>query len=65
VGGLVGAADIFIDAIIERSKIGALALVEILLAGQLIASVVIGHFECLRLVGVLLLVGEFLLIRRN
>ena len=73
-GGLIGAA-VVLGSIIAGPKIGALALVGILLAGQLIASVLIDHFgwmgfpiqkmNAVRLVGVLLLVGGFLLIRRN
>jgi len=73
-GGLIGAA-VVLGSIIAGPKIGALALVGILLAGQLIASVAIDHFGWLgfpvqkmnvvRLLGVLLLVGGFLLIRRN
>jgi bacterial/archaeal transporter family-2 protein len=73
-GGLIGAA-VVLGSIIAGPKIGALALVGILLAGQLIASVLIDHYGWLgfpiqkmnvvRLIGVLLLVGGFLLIRRN
>ena len=73
-GGLIGAA-VVLGSIIAGPEIGALALVGILLAGQLIASVLIDHYGWLgfpiqkmnsvRLVGVLLLVGGFLLIRRN
>jgi bacterial/archaeal transporter family-2 protein len=66
---------VVLGSIIAGPKIGALALVGILLAGQLIASVLIDHYgwmgfpiqkmNAVRLVGVLLLVGGFLLIRRN
>ena len=73
-GGIIGAA-VVLGSIIAGPKIGALALVGILLVGQLIASVLIDHFGWLgfpiqkmnvvRLVGVLLLVGGFLLIRKN
>ena len=73
-GGLIGAS-VVLGSIIAGPKIGALALVGILLAGQLIASVLIDHFGWLgfptqkmnivRLVGVLLLIGGFYLIRRN
>ncbi len=73
-GGLIGAA-VVLGSIIAGPKIGALALVGILLVGQLIASVLIDHFgwlgfpiqkmNAIRLVGVLLLVGGFFLIRKN
>ena len=73
-GGLIGAA-VVLGSIIAGPKIGALALVGVLLAGQLIASVFIDHFgwlgfpmqkmSGLRLAGILLLVGGFLLIRKN
>jgi transporter family-2 protein len=73
-GGLIGAA-VVLGSIIAGPKIGALALVGILLAGQLIASVLIDHFgwlgfpiqkmNAIRLIGVLLLVSGFFLIRRN
>ena len=73
-GGLIGAA-VVLGSIIAGPEIGALALVGVLLAGQLIASVLIDHYgwlgfpmqkmNAVRLVGVLLLVGGFLLIRRN
>lgn len=73
-GGLIGVA-VVLGSIIAGPKIGALALVGILLSGQLIASVLIDHFGWLgfplqkmnivRLLGILLLVGGFILIRRN
>ena len=73
-GGLIGAT-VVLGSIIAGPKIGALALVGILLAGQLIASVLIDHYgwlgfpiqkmNAVRLVGVLLLVGGFFLIRRT
>ncbi|MZH03578.1 MAG: DMT family transporter [Nitrospinae bacterium] len=73
-GGIIGAA-VVLGSIIAGPKVGALALVGILLAGQLIASVLIDHFgwlgfpvqkmNIIRLVGILLLVGGFILIRRN
>lgn len=73
-GGVIGAA-VVLGSIIAGPKIGALALVGILLVGQLIASVLIDHFgwlgfpiqkmNAVRLVGALLLVGGFFLIRKN
>jgi len=73
-GGIIGAA-VVLGSIIVGPKIGALALVGILLAGQLIASVLIDHFgwlgfpiqkiNVIRLIGILLLVGGLYLIRRN
>ena len=73
-GGLIGAA-VVLGSIIAGPKIGALALVGLLLAGQLIASVLMDHFgwfgfpvqklSGIRLAGILLLVGGFLLIRKN
>lgn len=73
-GGLIGAL-VVLGSILAGPKIGALALVSLLLAGQLIASILIDHFGWLgfsiqkmdvqRLLGVLLLVGGFLLIRKN
>lgn len=73
-GGLIGAA-VVLGSILAGPKIGALALVGLLLAGQLIASVLIDHYGWLgfpiqkmdvyRLLGVIFLVGGFLLIRKN
>lgn len=73
-GGFIGAA-VVLGSILAGPKIGALALVGVLLAGQLIASVLIDHFgwlgfpvqkmNAVRMLGVLLLVGGFFLIRRN
>jgi bacterial/archaeal transporter family-2 protein len=73
-GGLIGAA-VVLGSIIAGPKIGALALVGVLLIGQLFASVLIDHFGWLgfpiekmngiRFVGILLLVAGFLLIRKN
>jgi bacterial/archaeal transporter family-2 protein len=73
-GGMIGAA-VVLGSILAGPKIGALALVSLLLAGQLVVSVLIDHYGWLgfpiqktniqRLVGVLLLVGGFLLVRKN
>ena len=73
-GGLIGALVVF-GSILAGPKIGALALMSLLLAGQLVASLIIDHYGWLgfsvqkidfqRLLGVLLLVGGFMLIRRN
>jgi transporter family-2 protein len=73
-GGMIGAA-VVLGSILAGPKIGALALVSLLLAGQLVASIVIDHYGWLgfpiqkmniqRLLGVLLLVGGFLLVRKN
>jgi len=73
-GGLIGAA-VVLGSILAGPKIGALALVSLLLAGQLVGSILIDHYGWLgfsiqkmdfqRLLGVLLLVGGFLLIRKN
>jgi bacterial/archaeal transporter family-2 protein len=73
-GGLIGAA-VVLGSIIAGPKIGALALVGLLLVGQLIASVLMDHFgwfgfpiqklNGIKLIGVLMLVGGFLLIRKN
>lgn len=73
-GGLIGAA-VVLGSILAGPKIGALALVSLLLAGQLVASIIIDHYGWLgfpiqkmnvqRLLGVLLLVGGFLLVRKN
>ena len=73
-GGLIGAA-VVLGSIIAGPKIGALALVGLLLIGQLIASVLMDHFGWFsfpiqkmseaRLLGILLLVGGFLLVRKN
>ena len=61
-------------SIVAGPKIGALVLVSLLLAGQLVASILIDHYGWLgfsvqkvdlqRLIGVVLLVGGFLLIRK-
>jgi len=73
-GGLIGAA-VVLGSIIAGPKIGALALVGLLLTGQLIASASMDHFGWFsfpiqkmseaRLLGILLLVGGFLLVRKN
>lgn len=73
-GGIIGAT-VVLGSIIAGPKIGALALVGILLVGQLVASVLIDHFGWLgfpiqkmnvvRLAGIVLLVVGFFLIRRN
>ena len=73
-GGLIGAL-VVLGSILAGPKIGALALVSLLLAGQLIASIIIDHYGLLgfsfhkmnfqRLLGVVLLVGGFLLIHKN
>ncbi len=73
-GGLIGAG-VVLGSIIAGPKIGALALVGLLLAGQLIASVLLDHYGWFgfpvqkmsgtRMLGVLLLVGGYLLIRKN
>ena len=73
-GGLIGALVVF-GSILAGPKIGALALMGLLLAGQLVASIIIDHYGWLgfsvqkmdfqRLLGVLLLVGGFMLICRN
>ena len=73
-GGLIGAL-VVLGSILAGPKIGALALVSLLLAGQLIASIIIDHYGWLgfsfhkmnfqRLLGVVLLVGGFLLIHKN
>ena len=72
-GGLIGASVVF-ASIVAGPNIGALALVSLLLAGQLIGSVLIDHYGWLgftvqkmdfqRSLGVILLVGGFLLIRK-
>ena len=73
-GGLIGAL-VVLGSILAGPKIGALALVSLLLTGQLIASIVIDHFGLLgfsihkmdfqRFLGIILLVGGFLLIRKS
>ena len=73
-GGLIGAV-VVLGSILAGPKIGALALVGLLLGGQLIASVLMDHFGWFgfpiqkvsgyRLAGIFLLVGGFLLIRKN
>jgi bacterial/archaeal transporter family-2 protein len=73
-GGMIGAA-VVLGSILAGPKIGALALVSLLLAGQLVASILIDHYGWLgfpiekmntqRLLGVLLLIGGFLLIRKD
>ncbi len=73
-GGMIGAA-VVLGSILAGPKIGALALVSLLLAGQLVASILIDHYGWLgfpiqkmniqRLLGILLLVGGFLLVRKN
>ena len=73
-GGLIGAA-VVLGSILAGPKIGALALVGLLLTGQLVASVLMDHFGWFgfpiqkmseaRLLGILLLVGGFLLIRKH
>ena len=72
-GGLIGASVVF-GSIVVGPKIGALVLVSLLLAGQLVASILIDHYGWLgfsvqkidlqRLIGVVLLMGGFLLIRK-
>ncbi|MFT4578863.1 MAG: transporter family-2 protein [Nitrospinales bacterium] len=72
-GGMIGAA-VVLGSILAGPKIGALALVSLLLAGQLVVSILIDHYGWLgfpvqkmniqRLLGVLLLVGGFLLVRK-
>jgi len=72
-GGLIGATVVF-GSIVAGPKIGALVLVSLLLAGQLVASILIDHYGWLgfsvqkidlqRLIGVVLLIGGFLLIRK-
>ena len=72
-GGLIGAIAV-LGSIVAGPKIGALVLVSLLLAGQLVASILIDHYGWLgfsvqkidfqRLLGVVLLVGGFLLIRK-
>lgn len=72
-GGMIGAL-VVLGSILAGPKIGALALVSLLLAGQLVASILIDHYGWLgfpvqkmniqRLLGVMLLVGGFLLIRK-
>lgn len=73
-GGFIGAM-VVLGSILAGPKIGALALVGLLLVGQLIASVLMDHFGWMgfpihkmnstRMVGVLLLVAGFFLIRKN
>ena len=73
-GGLIGAL-VVLGSILAGPKIGALALVSLLLAGQLIGSIMIDHYGWLgfsfhkmnfqRLLGVILLVGGFLLIQKS
>ena len=73
-GGMIGAA-VVLGSILAGPKIGALALVSLLLAGQLVASILIDHYGWLgfpiqkmniqRLLGVLLLVGGFMLVQKN
>ena len=73
-GGLIGAL-VVLGSILAGPKIGALSLVSLLLAGQLIASIIIDHYGWLgfsfhkmnfqSLLGVILLVGGFLLIHKN
>jgi transporter family-2 protein len=72
-GGMIGAA-VVLGSILAGPKIGALALVSLLLAGQLVVSILIDHYGLVgfpvqkmniqRLLGVLLLVGGFLLVRK-
>ena len=73
-GGMIGAA-VVLGSILAGPKIGALALISLLLAGQLVVSILIDHYGWLgfplqkmniqRFLGVLLLVGGFLLVRKN
>ena len=73
-GGLIGALVVLVS-ILAGPYIGALALVSLLLAGQLIVSIIIDHYgwfgfsvhkiDFQRLLGVFLLVGGFLLIRKS
>jgi bacterial/archaeal transporter family-2 protein len=72
-GGLFGAIFIGISILVAK-QLGAATLIALLVAGQMIASVTIDHFGWLglpqkpidlaRLVGVALLVGGVILIRR-
>ena len=72
-GGLIGAL-VVLGSILAGPKIGALALVSLLLVGQLISSIIMDHFGWLgfpihkidfqRFLGVILLLGGFLLIRK-
>jgi bacterial/archaeal transporter family-2 protein len=73
-GGMIGAA-VVLGSILAGPKIGALALVSLLIAGQLVVSILIDHYGWLgfpiqnmniqRFLGVLLLVGGFLLVQKN
>ena len=73
-GGMIGAA-VVLGSILAGPKIGALALISLLLAGQLVVSILIDHYGWLgfpiqkmniqRLLGILFLVGGFLLVRKN
>ena len=72
-GGLIGAIAV-LGSIVAGPKIGALVLISLLLAGQLFGSILIDHYGWLsfsvqkldfqRLLGVVLLVGGFFLIRK-
>ena len=73
-GGLIGAV-VVLGSILAGPKIGMLALVGLLLAGQLVASVLMDYFGWFgfpiqkmseaRWLGILLLIGGFFLIRKN
>jgi bacterial/archaeal transporter family-2 protein len=73
-GGMIGAA-VVLGSILAGPKIGALALVSLLLAGQLVVSILIDHYGWLgfpiqkiniqRFLGVLLLVGGFILVQKT
>jgi bacterial/archaeal transporter family-2 protein len=71
---MIGAA-VVLGSILAGPKIGALALVSLLLAGQLVVSILIDHYGLLgfpiqkiniqRFLGILLLVGGFFFVRKN
>ena len=73
-GGLIGAL-VVLGSILAGPKIGALALVSLLVTGQLFASIIIDHYgwwgfpirkmDFQRLLGVMLLISGFLLIRKS
>ena len=72
-GGLFGAIFIALSIIVAH-KLGAATLIALLVTGQMIAAIVLDHFgwlgltqrpvDLLRLIGVCLLVGGVVLIRR-
>ena len=71
-GGCIGAFYVF-STIVLAPKIGALSMISLIMAGQLVASLILDHFGWLgypvhpinlwRIVGVLLLVGGVALIK--